>query len=88
MIEVKIVRPDIRGAITLTMHGVARNEDPDDLKDLLLFLTEVARAAGYPYVEDIAALTGKGTLVITETEFLDTWKRCLDKSNGKKEGSR
>ena len=57
MLEVKIKRPDANMDATLTLRD--RDEDGEhvDLQQLLRFLTEVARVAGFPYVEDLAAMT-------------------------------
>lgn len=75
MLKVTIERPDVKGTITLTMHEAKELEDLTDLKDLLRFLTEVARATGFSYIEDLAALTEYRIVPGTETEEL--WKHRL-----------
>jgi hypothetical protein len=82
MIKVTIERPDVRGTITLTMRNDSTDsEDSADLKDLLRFLTEVARAAGFSYVEDMAAMTN--VHVTSGTEALSFWHKGIEKCQEK-----
>jgi len=82
MIKVTIERPDVRGTITLTMRNDSTDsEDSADLKDLLRFLTEVARAAGFSYVEDMAAMTSAH--VTSGTESLFFWHKGIEECRGK-----
>ena len=84
MLKVQIQRPDASLDVTLRLREVNADGEDIDLEDFMRFLTEVARAYGFPYVEDVAAMTTYGVTPGLEDRAL--WKKRLEpKGKEKKE---
>lgn len=81
MLEVKIERPDANLDLRLRLRELNSEGESPDLKDFLRFLTEVARAYGFPYVEDLAAMTRYE--VIPGLESKELWKKKLKEGASK-----
>ncbi len=72
-VKVTIHRPYCRAKITLRMDE--ETDEPITLAEMARFLAEVARAAGFSYVVDVAALTR--THVVTGDEDVKYWRTRL-----------
>lgn len=81
MLKVIIKRPEISTTITLTLDEETADGEAVDLKGFMQFLTEVARAAGFPYIADLAALTEYR--VVPGTETTEFWQNRLKKQKEK-----
>ena len=75
MLKVKIERPDVNMDVTLRLRELNVDGEALDLKDLLRFLTEVARVYGFPYVQDLAAMTEYH--VVPGLENKEIWSKRL-----------